>query len=391
MEPLLTLQQIYGRGYVMVGRGSYHNSRWLPNEISQDSSSGSLLTVAGDFPMVCHRDVRRDSCLALIQAAGLRTGTNLLSYKDADSYYELLDGLQQQGTSVVFNYAHLPNEFEVNQYWLKRELLLYLNNKRNLEELVPSRHVPSRKLIAIDEFMNGDHFGFDYPYVVKAATDQPNGGGIEVVICRTSDDLEQAKKLFEGCSFVVAEQFLAIRKNFCIQFAQTIDGDLVYLGAAEQIITEQGKYAGNWMDVHDQPPAEAIELCKGVMRKAASLGYFGFAGIDTVITEDNGIYIIDLNFRQNGSTVALLYRNSLAREWDASVIKARKWKSNRSFDECKLQIQSLIAEKRLLPLCIYNPATQSEDNPIFVSGVLAGGSKDEVMEVERRMQALGFQ
>ncbi|MDQ0061705.1 ATP-grasp domain-containing protein [Paenibacillus harenae] len=391
MEPLLTLEQIFGRGYVMNGRGSYHNSQWLPNEVSQDSSSGSLLTLAGDIPMLCHTDVRGESCLALLQAAGLRTGSNLLTYEDADSYYDWLKGLQQDGKSVIFNYAHLPDEFEPGQYWIKRELHLFLNNKRNLAELVPNRHVPSRVLLSIDEFMNNDRLPYDYPCVVKAATDQPSGGGIEVVICRSEADLEQAKTLFRSCSFVVAEQFLAIKKNFCIQFAQTHAGELVYLGSAEQIITEQGKYAGNWFDEHDQPPAEAVELCKQVMRKAVSLGYLGFAGIDTVITEDNQIYIIDLNFRQNGSTAALLYRNSVVSEWGATVMKARKWKSDRAFGECKRAVESFISEKRLLPLCIFNPTVQTAERPIFVSCVLVGNSKDEVMEAERQMQALGFE
>ncbi|MGO4372098.1 hypothetical protein AB4Z21_15245, partial [Paenibacillus sp. MCAF20] len=120
-------------------------------------------------------------------------------------------------------------------------------------------------------------------------------------------------------------------------------------------------------------------------------GYYGFAGIDTVITEDNDIYIIDLNFRQNGSTVALLFQNSVAVEWGATVMKARKWKSNLSFDEFELHARSLIADKRLLPLCIYNPAMQTADKPIFLSGAVVGKSKADVLETERHMLTLGFE
>ena len=35
------------------------------------------------------------------------------------------------------------------------------------------------------------------------------------------------------------------------------------------------------------------------MKKAISLGYWGIAGIDIVIGEDNRVLVIDLNFRQN--------------------------------------------------------------------------------------------
>lgn len=391
LKPLLTLHKIFGPGYIVNGRGSYHNSQWLPGQVSQDSTSGSLLAVAGEFPMTCHKDVSRASCLSILQTAGLQVGQNLLTYEDEKSYYELLQDLQKEGKRVVFNYSHLPNEFNEAQYWIKRDLLLYLNNKRNLGELVPKPYVPRRKLLSIDQLLNNDELPFEFPYVVKAATDQPNGGGLEVVICKTPADLQQAKKLFQSCSFVVMEEFLAVRRNFCVQFIQTYSGDLVYIGSAEQVITEEGKYAGNWIDMQDQPPAEAIELCKQVMEKAVSLGYWGFAGIDTVITEDNQIYIIDLNFRQNGSTVALLLKDSIINCWDIKVLKLGKWKIRSTFVEFRLLVESLIRRKLLVPICIYNPTIQTDDKPIFVSCVLVGNSKDEIREVERQMHAMGFE
>ena len=44
------------------------------------------------------------------------------------------------------------------------------------------------------------------------------------------------------------------------------------------------------------------------MKKAISLGYWGIAGIDIVIGEDNRVLVIDLNFRQNSSTGAVLLK-----------------------------------------------------------------------------------
>lgn len=391
MKPLLTLTMIFGPGYIMNGRGSYHNSQWLPSQVSQDSSSGSLLAVAGDFPIVCHEDVSRTSCLPILQTAGLQVGQNLLTYKDEKSYYYLLNDLQTKGKRVIFNYSHLPNEFNETQYWINRAVLLFLNNKKNLGELVPKKYVPRRKVLSIDQFMNNDNIPFELPYVVKAATDQPNGGGIEVVICKTPNDLQQAKKLFHTCSFVVIEEFLAVKRNFCVQFIQTYTGDLVYLGSAEQVITEEGKYAGNWIDVQDQTPVEAIELCKQVMEKAVLLGYWGFAGIDTVITEDNQIFIIDLNFRQNGSTVALVLKDSIMNCLEVKVLKVGKWKTHSTFDKFSLLVESLIGRKLLVPLCIYNPTIQTDDKPISLSGVIVGNSKDEIKEVEQQMKAMGFE
>lgn len=393
MEPLLSLEQIFGRKYIMNSRSSYHNSRWLSGEASQDSSSGSLLTISGDVPLVCNVDVSTDDCLAILRSAKLPVGANLLIYKDQESYYRLLRELQNKGDRVVFKHAHLPGEFNESQYWIERDLLLYLNNKRNLGEIVPDGHAPRRILLPVDDFLNRDPdpASFEFPYVVKAATDEPSGGGFEVVICNIAADLEQARRLFRSCDYVVIEQFVAVRKNFCIQFAQTHTGETVYLGSAEQIITEEGKYAGNWIDMSDQPPAEAILLGERVMRKAAALGYLGFAGFDTIISEDNRIYIIDLNFRQNGSTAALLFKDSLASSWKAGVLKVRQWKIRRPFGEFRSMVETLVAQRRLLPLCVYNPAIQTADRPIFVLSALVGKSKEDVLESERQMLAMGFE
>ncbi|MFE5318942.1 ATP-grasp domain-containing protein [Paenibacillus sp. NPDC056579] len=390
LEPLLTLHEIFGSKYIVNGRASYHNSQWLPGQISQDSTSGSLLAVAGKVPIICHEDVSRASCLMLLEAAGLQVGSNLLTYEDEESYYELLQYQQSKGSNLVFNYAHLPGEFDEKQYWIDKELLLFLNNKSNLEELVSQPYVPKRRILPIDHLVESDTMPFDFPYVVKAATDEPNGGGLEVVICKTLEDLQRARELFRFCSFVVVEEFLKVKRNFCVQFAHTYTGDTVYLGSAEQVITEEGKYLGNWIDMHDQPPEEAIELCRQVMEKAASLGYVGFAGIDIVFTEDNRMFIIDLNFRQNGSTMALLFKDSIAELLDATVLKLGKWKINSTFHAFRLLTETLIRENMMIPFCIYNPTNQTDDNPIFVYGVLLGRSKEEIMEVERQIHEMGF-
>ncbi|HZG17809.1 MAG TPA: ATP-grasp domain-containing protein [Candidatus Bathyarchaeia archaeon] len=391
MKPVLSLADIFGPHYIFNGRGSYRNSQWLPTPIAQDSSSGSLIAIAGETPLMCHRGVSEPACLLLLREAGLQIGQNLYPYEDEHSYYQQLKLLQDAQQKFVINYAHLPDEIAEERLWIQPKLLSYLNNKKNVADFVPEPFIPKRYLCSIDEFLGDEKFPFAYPFVVKAATDEPNGGGIDVVICKNELHLQHAKQLFKHCPSVVIEEFLPIQKNYCIQFAQTYRGDLVYLGAAEQIITDEGKYMGNWLDQEDQPPDAAIELCKRIMEKAASLGYWGFAGIDTVITEDNRIYIIDLNFRQNGSTGALLLRDSIMQSYGASMLKLRKWKTHLSFSECTCLLESFISNRKLVPLCVYKPNVQSADTPHFVSSLLTGNSKEEIIDWENRMLRMGFE
>ncbi|MEW9668171.1 ATP-grasp domain-containing protein [Ammoniphilus sp. 3BR4] len=388
---MITLYDIFGPGYLFNGRGSYQNSRWLPGSISQDSGTGSLITMAGETPLLCHRNVTRSSCLSILKDAGLPVAQEFYIYEDQKSYSRLLNALQKKNQKLIINYAHLQGEWDENQYWIKTELLTYINNKRNLEDLVPKPYVPERKILTIQEFRNNHSIPFEFPYVVKAATDEPNGGGLDVCICKNVMHLQQAKQMFKSCSHVVIEKFLPIKKNYCVQFAQTYTGRLVYLGTAEQIINEEGKYGGNWIHAKDQPPTEAIELCKGIMEKAVSLGYWGFSGIDTVMTEDHRIFVIDLNFRQNGSTGALLLRDSIMESWGVSVLKLRRWKTTLTFKECRNSVEPFIEGKMLVLICVYNPMIPTADNPIYISSLVVGHSKEEIKGIEREMENSGFE
>ncbi|MEH7346758.1 ATP-grasp domain-containing protein [Bacillus sp. JJ1532] len=390
LKPILTLHDIFGDGYIFNGRGSYHNSQWLPNSISQDSSSGSMLTLAGETPILCHKDVVDPLCLDIHKDAGLQVARNIYTYDNENSYYNLLNQLQKLNQKMILNYAHLPCEIDKEKYWIKTELLTYLNNKRYLGELVPKQYVPDRIILPISKLTINDKISFEFPFVVKAVTDQPSGGGFDIVICKNIEDLKQATQIFKSCQSIIIEKFLSIKKNYCVQFVQTHKGKMIYLGSAEQIISDEGKYSGNWIDADDQPPDAVIQIGKEIMEKAVSLGYWGVAGFDIVITEDNRIFVIDLNFRQNGSTGALLFMEQIMTSLSVKVLKLRKWKTNLGFDKFKKSVKPMVSGKMLIPLCIYNPTIQNPDNPIYLSSILVGNSKDEIKQIEGQMGKIGF-
>ncbi|MGJ9381554.1 ATP-grasp domain-containing protein [Salipaludibacillus sp. CF4.18] len=384
IKPSVSLYDIYGPGYIFNQRASYKNRKWLPDLVSQHSDTGRLLTIAGKIPILCHNRVIGPFSLSILKESGLQIADNLHIYYDEKSYYEKLKEFNQSKEKVVVNFPHLPEELNYDKYWIDPQLTSYLNNKGNLEDLVPKQNVAKRKVIAISDFLQGINFPFQLPIVVKAATNEPSGGGIEVVICKNNENLQYAKQLFNSSNFVVLEELIPIQRNYCVQFAQTYKEELIYLGAAEQIIVE-GKYKGNWI-VKKDIPEEVIKLGEHIMEKAVSLGYRGVAGLDIVITDDNRIIAIDLNFRMNASTVAVLLKESIMESFQVNTLKFRGFKTHVGLSKFESSIKSFIKQKKLIPISIYNPPHLNSDEPIIIYSILIGNSKKEVNMIDQQIQ-----
>ncbi|MCA0757190.1 ATP-grasp domain-containing protein [Paenibacillus sp. N4] len=385
IKPSVTLYDIYGPGYVFNQRASYRNMQWLPDSVSQHSDTGRLLSIAGKMPILCHSGVIEPSSLSILKESGLQLANKIHTYCDERSYYKKLNEFNHSKDKVVVNFPHLLEELNYNKYWIAPELIAYLNNKGNLKDLVPKQNLARRKVLSISDFAQEKNFPFGLPFVAKAATDEPQGGGIEVVICKNNADLQYAKQLFNSCNFVVMEEQIPILRNYCVQFVQTYKGDFIYLGAAEQIINE-GKYTGNWVTQEDnQLPEKVIQLGEQIMEKAVSLGYYGIAGFDIVISEDNRIIAIDLNFRMNASTVALLLKESIMESLQVNTLKFRNFKTFVSLNKFERTIKTFIQQKRLVPLSIYNPSNLNSDEPIILYSILVGNSKEEVNKIEQQL------
>jgi len=389
LKPRLTLYDLFGPGFIYNSRASYHNNQWLPDLLSQDCYTGTLIPIAGKIPFPCHRDVVHPECLAILKEAGLPLAEHYATYESEQSYYSLLNRWQKGSEKLVINFPHLPHEVDEQKYWIPPRLTAHFNNKKNLKLFVSSPHIPHRVVRTPNEILNLEQTFSPMPFVVKAAIDEPGGGGLEIVLCREQKDLEQANQLFSSCSEIIVEEFLNIKKNYCVQFARTTQGKTIYLGASEQIISEEGKYAGNWITSND-PPNKVVELATKIIDQAVSKGYVGIAGIDIVITEDNRILVIDLNFRQNGSTGPLLLRDSIFQNWEANVLKLGKWKWGGSFKDFEKKMKRLINHKRVVPLSIYKSSDPTLPYTVYMTCLLVGETKEGIGEVEEEMKKSGF-
>ena len=62
--------------------------------------------------------------------------------------------------------------------------------------------------------------------------------------------------------------------------------------------------------MHDVPE-KVIQAGREIMQNGANLGFIGVAGFDLLLDENDNVFAIDLNFRQNGSTSMLLLQDEL--------------------------------------------------------------------------------
>jgi len=392
ISPKVKIYDIFGKGLILNPRPSLSDYGWLAKSPEKlDFLTGAPLTVAGDLPVICSHTVMTQGALSLLEKASLEVAPYLYVYRTEKEYEDLLNSLSRKKKKIVFNHAHPEDEMEHERYWISPNLLVYLNNKANLNEIVPSDNIPLRKITPLSQIKKVINEFAKLPLVIKAATNHPTGAGRDVIICRNTKDIDRACNYFSTSQNVVVEDFIEINKNFNIQFAATRLGHIIYLGASEQINTPAGNYSGNWLFKDKEPPKSVVELGRKIMKHACRLGFFGVGGFDIAISKDNRVLAIDLNFRLNGSTPALLMKDSIMRCHNASVLLFRTWKAvvnwNRFFSICK----ELIESKYLVPIAIYNPLANPFSGPgAMLSGILTGTSKKDILNKQLQLEKSGL-
>lgn len=393
ISPSVTLFEIFGRNLILNSRPSFSNYGWLPDSQAKlDFLTGSPLTVAGALPVICSYSVITEEVFSLLEKANLEVAASPHVYRTEEDYNKLLNRFSSKKQKIVFNHVHRPNEVDQKAYWIDPKLIGYLNNKANLSKIVPSGYVPRRAIIPSGKIQNVTYEFMKLPLVIKAATNQSTGSGYDVIICRDPKDILRAHSCFNICEAVVVEEHIDIQKIFNTQFAKTVSGQIIYLGTSEQISGPSGNYLGNWITGPETPPNSIVELGHSIMERACQSGFIGIGGFDIALSKDNRVLAIDLNFRLNGSTPALLLRDSIMKIYAAKVLLFRNWKASMDWSRFLLICQEFIESKYLVPISVYNPLSSPyPDSDVLFSGVIVGSSRKDILQKERLLARHGFQ
>lgn len=263
------------------------------------------------MPIFCHADLLEDHWLQFHKDAGLPIARNPLPYQSDDEFNKQLAYFGRHAGSLILDYLHPPGEIPESAYWVKRSLIASLNNKANLEKWSVSVPTPNRQVVSYQSLVrNPESFCKNgRPVYIKGVSDGPSGGGFGVRYAKTPQVVEdQARELSSSSSseFVI-EEARPYTTTFCLNYIIHSPCNIKYIGAGEQLIKEHTAYIGSWFDPDSQPSAEAVNDGMRIAQRAAQAGYIGFAGMDVGVLANHGWEFIDLNFRINGSTPALLF------------------------------------------------------------------------------------
>jgi len=387
MRPALTLREVFGPGHLFSGRISFGSPSWMaPDPDANELLTGLALTVAGDLPMVIHRGVADDSGLGLIRDAGLTLPDDIRVYDDAHDYRSTLASASER---VVLQHVHPPEELDPERCWLPPDLLAFLNNKANLPELVAPASVPQRTVVSPEAAAAFDADAWELPLVVKVATNESIGGGRGVRVCHSAEELQTAVKEFTGTALVL-EEFVHIRRSHCVQFATSGDAGIRYLGAPEQIVRDDGRFVGSWLEPDGVAPEGAVQIAQTVMRHAVARGYRGFAGVDVAQLNDDRFMVLDLNFRMNGSTSSLLLSRRIADERSTPVMRLVPLQARSGWDDLARITAAAVRDHQVIPLCTYRPPDGSGE-PARLLAMVAGPDRDEVNARVDELRRLGLE
>ena len=387
LRPSLRLDEIYPPAWTFNPREPYGGNPFVAeNAAESDFLSGRNLPLMGRMSVICHRRAAGAEVLDLVRSAGFECEARIAFFETEGEYRGLLT--RQAPGSVVFQHVHPRAEAEEALYAVPRDLLTFLNDKANLAELVPPHAVPRRRLLPAAEGKAAQlSTRIPTPVVLKVPSEHSLGGGEGVRICRERADLRQALADFAPARELVVEELVEIRENWCLQYACGDDG-MSYLGAAVQLVDDQGRHYGNWITA-TSPPQDAVALGREISARGAALGYRGVAGFDVVLTHDGRLLVLDLNFRLNASTIGLLYFTPIREAWGADRLLVRTLHDRLGWPHLEAVLRDGVESAQVLPFGGYSPAGAAGREGAIAAVLIAGREPEEISGTLTRLADAG--
>jgi len=390
LKPSITLSDVFGPDIVFCPRVSPNACTWVNYDNPHlDLLTGAQLAMSGTMPFLCARTVSTKDARQLLKDTGLQLPEELYQHGDGNDYLQELSKLCRAGKKITLQHMHTANDVALENCWIPPSTLSFVNNKAHYREIIDDTYLPSRTILRPNLILK-KLSSSPLPIVIKPATDETTGGGLNVFICQKEQDLDEAEKKFRACPRIVAEEFIEINRNLCLNYAVTAAGRIIYLGSAEQVIDAEGKYMGNWIDSKSNAPPNAVELGRHLAQKGFERGYWGFVGIDMAVQDDGGIIVFDLNFRVNGSACALVLTKVIRQVFGQPVIRLGTLVGKSSYREALKSVYKALERKLMVPIASYDPTAGKYSGTPRVLCLILGQTREEVEENQRQIAEWGF-
>lgn len=380
LQGKINLQELFG-SIVYSPRPSFGPNRWLPdNAAIHNADSGRELPLALNTPVLCSRGASTPEGLQLLAAAGFTIPENLFRFSTQQECTELLAKHTNTGKRTVVNHPLSASELNPECYWIPRDFLQAINNKKNLDRLGPTEFIPHRKVMSMDELKELINY-MEGAAVFKAATDESSCQGLASIIARESSELSEVLEKLDGAKEVIVEEYLGLPSTFSINFTLSHDGSITYLGAAERAFDDSGNHKGYWLETDPQLPPAAMNIGVMIATHCIEIGYYGFLNIDIGVLDNDEIRIFDLNFRATSATTALNFKDSILKSTSASTMLLARLTGKSDYQQLIKAGHDLLNQDIFLPLWSYNPLADGIDNfAPQIGGLILGNSRGEVYE-----------
>jgi hypothetical protein len=322
--------------------------------------------------------------------SGLKLADTIISYRTRREYIDIVGGLIGLAQRAVTPYWCPEEVVPAEGMWIDPSVLRMLNNKGNMERLVPGTALARRARVSKDQ-LSRRLFWSRLPVVIKVATDLPNGAGVDVVICRRRDRILRIDRQLRDARELIIEEFLDISRNCGLLFAIGDNGEVRYLGGSEQICDSKGSYCGSLIDKTSPPPDQTIALGRQIAQIGARLGYRGIAGFDVVVTRDERVLALDLNYRPVATTAQVFLQAHLSETRSFQVSRLAICRFEGALAHILRLCRPFIDAGWLVPLSTFDPLEGGlGEGRALARFLLLGQDLAEIQSREAVLQELGI-
>lgn len=385
-----TLDSIYPPDTFLAPRLDYRNAQWVsPLAHVVEFMTANLISCAGSYPVLVHKAAMSPYGLKTMDRCGVEIGTAIDVYETPEAYAASFRRRVQNGerAALVFPEATEP----AGGVLVGSDCLRFLNNKGNIEQLAGIDNVPPREFIG--NCPRAERESIKLPVALKIATNEPNGAGLDVAVCRKRRQLNRALKRFAGVETLIAERFIEATHNWCVQFAVLPDGSIREMGASQQICTKNGAHGGNLFAEEERPSAQVSDLARAIAGEGARQGFRGLCGFDILTDSCGKSYAIDLNFRpaSSASFIMEIHRRSSLTE-TMRFARLALCKAKMSLTHMIRHCEDGFEQGWLVPLATFDPDYGGLDpGPARMRAIILGESRKRLYERERLLASRGIE
>jgi hypothetical protein len=233
-----------------------------------------------------------------------------------------------------------------------------------------------------------------FPYLIK--TSHGISGEGTYIIKSTSElnyCLEELRKYLDIKlldTIIVSEFVKNVVQNYCVQFYVNKAGEITLIGTTRQLVTAEGNYLGGVIHYRETDMSRFFEMIAAIGQYAHSSGYFGFIGFDVLEDKDGQFYVIDANFRVNGSTPMCLQRHTLLGLGKEVATYSSDYRMDGTLDSILVTLKPELDRKDFI---ILSALEKLKYGKIYtdIYGIVTGETVEDMQHIEQNLKDKGLQ